>query len=313
MALIEHWARLRGWTVDWPPTKPMPVSRDWTYVPSRVGHYTRYLRMKAWLRRKTFPDFAILAPPIPAPLWSMYFVYLPDGQLQPHHNYTIDRLRTVDRKLLLMVACPNRHSAETLMGQADAVIWKSLAGFDFSAYALGLDAIARFSPGATLFVMNDSVLGPFGDIEAALAELSWDLTAFTASKRIENHVQSYAFVLKNVTPARVRSLRPVLSINFSYDQYSDVVYAQETCLARVAARSMTVGALWYSDHPLGDPSIYSTLTLIADGYPFLKRKLLLKHSDLYAVDSILAVLHDNGHPLPNLTHDISPANDKVCR
>jgi len=298
MALIDRWAAWRGWKVDWSPEAAMPLERDWTYTRSRIGHYTRYLRARALLRRGRFPLAATLKPVFPAARWNLYFLYLPDGELHDAHRYTIDRLRWGDARLLLVVASPDPAAAERLLAMADAVVWKGMAGFDFSAYALGIDAVARHSPGAALFVMNDSVFGPFGDLDAVLADAPWALTGFTASKRIENHIQSYAFFLREVTPVVARALRPVLWVGLAYDRYGEVVYAQETRLARIAARRMSVGAFWYSDHPLGDPTLYSALAMMDQGYPFLKRKLLVRHDDMYPRATLLKLLRDHGHPLP---------------
>ena len=140
MALIDRWAAWRGWKVDWSPEAAMPLERDWTYTRSRIGHYTRYLRARALLRRGRFPLAATLKPVFPAARWNLYFLYLPDGELHDAHRYTIDRLRWGDARLLLVVASPDPAAAERLLAMADAVVWKGMAGFDFSAYALGIDA-----------------------------------------------------------------------------------------------------------------------------------------------------------------------------
>lgn len=297
MALIDHWVRLRGLRAPAPDDAPV-IERDWRYAPSRIGHYTRYLRLTAIGRRRGFPASATIAAPFPAARWRLYFMYLPDGRIGAAHRYTLARLRTQGARLLVVVASPGRDAAleAELVGLADALIWKELAGFDFSAYALGIAAIARRSPGASLFAMNDSVLGPFGDLDRLLARARWDLTGLTASSRIENHIQSYAFHLASVTPRTLDALRPVLSQRHAYDRYADVIYAQETRLARIAARRLSVGALWYTDHPLGDPSLYAATTLLDEGYPFIKRKLLSEHRRLYPAGRIEAILRLHDHP-----------------
>lgn len=298
MALIDAWARLRGWRAP-EPGDVAAVERDWDYAPSRIGHYTRWLRLTAIARRRRPPPFAVLRAPRPAERWCLYFLYLPDGRVTDAHRYTMERWRQGGTRVLAVAATPGRDRAleDELAGLTDALIWKGLGGFDFSAYALGIGAIARSSPGASLFVMNDSVLGPLGDVEALATGMRWALTGLTASSRIENHIQSYAFRLSSVTPATVAALRPVLSDRYAHDRYRDVIYAQETQLARVAARAMSIGALWYADHPLADPSLYSAIALVEQGYPFLKRKLLTEHRQLYPADELRAILERHGHPI----------------
>lgn len=299
MALIDRWATLRGLSVP-APDAPVAIERDWSYRPSRIGYYTRYLRMSAALGRRCAPPASeLLVAPFPAPGWNLYFMYLPDGRIRPAHRYTLERLRSDGDRLLVVFAAPERDAAleRELVTLSDALIWKALDGFDFSAYALGLAAVARFSPGASLFVMNDSVLGPFGDAAALLAASSWELAGLTASNRIENHLQSYAFRLSSVTEETLAALRPVLSTQTAYDAYRDVIYCQETRLSRIAARTLSVGALWYTAHPMGDPSIYAAATLLDEGFPVIKRKLLGEHRTLCPTDQVRTILRRHGHPL----------------
>ena len=113
---------------------------------------------------------------------------------------------------------------------------------------------------------------------------------------MENHIQSFAFVLRDVTPAFLQTLRPVFPAHRALDDWRDVVCQQETRFARTAARGGSVGALWYSDrsraaepglaemllqrlsgrlepYDAQDPSLVEAATLLEAGFPFLKRSL----------------------------------------
>ena len=99
----------------------------------------------------------------------MYFVYTPDGSLSAAHRYTLDRLRSLAGGVAVICATGERGKVPAeLNGLADAVYWKGLGGYDFSAYGLAVREIAARSPGADLLLLNDSVLGPFGDLDAQL-------------------------------------------------------------------------------------------------------------------------------------------------
>ena len=301
MKFIDLWGRFRGRGNGLRADVAVPLQSSWSYVQSRIGYYSRYLRLGAIGRRRPFPASQMLSQPFPAERWCLYFMYLPEGQVSSAHRYTIGRIRAGGTRLLAVVAARDRESAAEVgrLTGADAVIWKALSGFDFSGYSLGIDAIAQHSPGASLLVLNDSVLGPFVDVDALVAETPWDLTGFTASIRIENHIQSYAFHLKSVMPETSKALRPVLSDHYVYERYVDVIYCQETRLARVASRHMSVGSLWYSADPLGDPGHEAALSLMDRGFPFLKRKLLLEHHHLYPDGALEALLQEHGHSLPD--------------
>jgi hypothetical protein len=228
----------------------------------------------------------------------MLFIYLPDGQLKPAHRFTLERLRVLDRSLMIVCATPRPEDVPPeVLATADAVFWKGLDGFDFSAYAIGLNAIVDGSSRADVFVLNDSVLGPFGDLASLLDRAPWELTGFTASPQFENHIQSYAFLFRDLTRQRLRRLREIFSMAFCYDEITTVVACMETCFARVASRSMTVGAYWHGPDDGTDPTVEHGLQLLSQGYPFMKRSLLGKHHDRVDEALVTKALVDLGHPV----------------
>jgi|GEM_PF-1961589 len=284
----------------WPVTTVGTLDHNWSFVPSVATPVTWLLRLRArWLRRGPPPPSRILKRLLPQARWSAVFLYLPDGQLTPSHRYMLDRLRQRAGGLLVICAAPDAAMVPSVLHDlADALIWKGLAGFDFSAYAIAIDAVAAASPGADLFVVNDSVLGPFGDLDATLAAMPWDLSGFTASAWHENHLQSYAFHLRGVTPQVAAALAPVISPRFAHERYRDVILAQETRFARVASRRMSVGTLWYGPREMGDPSLHAALSLVEHGFPFLKRKLFFRDAGLFSRDTLSAFLEEHRHPVP---------------
>jgi hypothetical protein len=185
-----------------------------------------------------------------------------------------------------------------LHGFCDALIWKALPGYDFSAYTVALQQISRRSSGADVFVLNDSVFGPFSDFRPLVEKSPWALVGFTASNQITNHIQSYAFFLRNVTRFRMACLSPVFIPFASFSEPSAVIYLQETRLARVAARSMKVGAFWFGHtKDVIDPTLVRPLELLDGGFPFLKQSLLGKHKSFINQELVLAQLKNLGHPI----------------
>jgi lipopolysaccharide biosynthesis protein len=282
---------------------PPDLVTDWDFTPN-LGWALRARRLGARLRRRPPPAHRVLVPAAPRRAWAVYFVFLPQGGLTAAHRYTLERLRALDAGVLVVCATPTpeRVPAE-LRRWADALCWKALSGFDFSGYAIGLRLVADRSPGATVLVMNDSVFGPFGDLTPQLAAPRWDLSGFTASSTSENHVQSYAFFVRDVTPVRVRQLSTVLSTGYAYDRMEDVVLHQELAFAREASRHMTVGSAFYGDVRLRpdqqyDPTLLRPFELLDAGLPFLKRSLLGKHQGFQHADRVAAELARRGHPVP---------------
>lgn len=271
--------------------------RNWMYRPSRPDHISALRRRRLARNTISAPDFRKIKAPQPRDRWSVYFIYAPDGVLTPAHRFTLDRLSCAQAGLLVVFASasPERVPAD-LIEMADALYWKALPGFDFSGYAIGLHAIAEHSPGADAFVMNDSVYGPFVEADTLWSCARWDLTGFTASGNIENHIQSYAFILRDVSARRMAELQRIFGKETCYNTYEDVVFCQESLFARTAARTMTVGALWYADYrTCADPSVYAAACLASLGFPFIKKSLLTKYFKIKTGRNWSNVLNSLGH------------------
>ncbi len=292
------------------------LQTQWSYRPSPIAARIRIKRLRHWMTgRRPAPQWHMVRPVTRAARWNVLFLYAPSGDLDRDQHRILDRMRGLSGSLLIVLATPHDHHPAVL-DRADALIIKDLPGFDFSAYRIALDAIATGSAGATVYIQNDSVLGPFGDIDGFVQRAPWDLTGFIGARTVENHISSFAFILRDVTPARVAALRPVLSPAWRCDDFNAVILLQETRLARIASRSMTVGAYWYvptqparepaiaramkhatgtARHRIdvtGDATLACPVDLLDAGFPFLKRSLFTKFAGLHdesALDAALLV------------------------
>lgn len=255
--------------------------------------------------------------------WNLLFLFLPSGSLDQHQREMLKRLGTGEGRLLVVYAAPNPRDVPVELTDADALVWKDLRGFDFSAYTLGLTLIARHSPGATTYVQNDSVFGPFASVDDLVAAARWDLTGFIASAAVENHLSSFAFIIKAVTTERLAMMRSVLSTRWCHDDFDSVLLMQETRIARIADQTMSVGSFFYlparpasadwtrriatrirparvARYPLdvrGDATLGSPFQLLERGFPFLKRSLLGKFEGVADVDAVRAYLRSLHWPV----------------
>lgn len=273
---------------------------NWRFEPTTLAPELAAMRRRRRIAGAWFaPAHALLVPATPRRRWVLYFMYLPRGRMAAAHAFTLERLRRLDAGLCIVVASPGPDQIpSTVRTAAQALLWKHFDGYDFSAYALGLRQIALHSPGSDVLVMNDSVFGPFKDLTPLFDHAPWEMTGFTASSTLENHIQSYAFLLRSVTPGRLQHLRPALPRAVSYSRPHDVVLLQELQMARVASASMSVGSFWFSpdSRRVTDPTLVRPLELLAAGYPFLKRSLLTKHARFAERARLLEALRGQGHP-----------------
>lgn len=276
----------------------------WTYRPSQPRWNIVCRRWTARLFRGAFPSWKTLVPASPQARWLAYFVYLPDGQLTAGHRFTLDRLAAEHASLMVICACPDGHTVlDELRPRCDALYWKDLPGYDFSAYALGLSELARLSPGADVLFMNDSIFGPFAPLEPFIQAAPWRVTGFTANATRateENHVQSYAFIVKNLQMDVLQAAASSMSTAWAYSDIGSVILLQETRLTRMLARHFDVGAYWCGiQRDKADLCLFRPRELIEAGFPFLKRSLLGKFATRFQqLDDMKVLLTSLGHPLP---------------
>jgi lipopolysaccharide biosynthesis protein len=273
----------------------------WRYTPSQPRWSIVRRRWLARWPRGRGPAWKALMPAASRRRWFVYFIYLSGGQLSAAQRFALERLATEDAGLMVICACPeNDPVLDELKPLCNALYWKAETGWDFSAYALGLSELARFSPGADVLVMNDSIFGPFRPLVPFMDAAPWQLTGFTGNAQEENHVQSYAFIVKNISEDVVLALEPAMSTTWSYNTANAVILWQETRLARVAARHLTVGAFWYGDdQKMKDLCLFYPKELLQSGFPFFKRSLLGKFATRFQPpEEMKVVLASLGHPLP---------------
>lgn len=276
------------------------IIQNWDFKASPMPRWRHRQAMEMFVRTiHRRPAWCALKPVRPKPTWVIYFLYAPDGSLGITHRFTLARLRDLGLPLLVVCSCPCAAQVPPeLHGYADALYWKARPGYDFSAYTLALQQVSCNSPGADVIVFNDSVFGPFVDLRPMLSAASWRLTGFTASNQLTEHIQSYAFILKGVDRMTMWRLAPVLFPFAAVSQRDAVIILQEIRLARVAARSMSVGAFWFADSTrVLDPSLGVPLQLVDAGFPFMKRRLLRQPFDGIDRQAVDARLRRLGHPV----------------
>src|SRR6056297_1334879 len=271
----------------------------WDFVPSEWGTFVHpWRRATGIFYARPRPIHHVIREVTPKETWLVYFAYLPASTAGSHHLYTLARLKDLGLPVCVVCATPSpRQIPPELLDYSDAMYWKHLSGYDFSAYTLAIEKIAEFSTNASALIMNDSMFGPFSDLRPFIDSTPWALSGFTASGSQENHIQSYAFILKDINRNRLKQLRSVLYERFSFSHVNPVISLQELRLARIAAKRMPVGAFWYSDgQVIDDPCLRKPFDLLDAGFPYLKRSLLGKMSKFQSAEQTRETLDRFQHP-----------------
>lgn len=273
------------------------IIENWNFQPSSAALRWRAKRVKQFARGVCWaPPYIPVRALYSRSAWTVYFIYTPSGELSESQRFTFRKLKETKRGLCVICATALASLVPEELGDADALYWKHMRGYDFSAYRIGLELVARHSSGSDVLFLNDSVLGPFSDLDLLLAGSPWEMTGFTASAARENHIQSYAFHVRDVSSRRLKQLRTVVPHSIALDTYDAVITCQETRMARIAARSMSVGSLWYCADGKSLPLVRA-LELLERGFPFIKKSLLDKSAHFQDVREIRSRLQSFGHPV----------------
>jgi tetratricopeptide (TPR) repeat protein len=132
---------------------------------------------------------------------AVYAIYVPDGELKAYHRAVLDALRNADYTTIVVNSTMMRADslAEDALERAEAMVVRSGPGRDFASWIV---ALAHFAPVLEhvdhLLLLNDSLIGPFGDFRSVLDLLENDPADFkglTESFEREYHLQSSLLML----------------------------------------------------------------------------------------------------------------------
>jgi len=232
--------------------------------------------------------------------WAIYFCYLPNGKLNGIHKYTLTQLKQQGFSILVVCACPDFNNAPQFKDyNIDGLVLKELKGYDFSGYTAGLSYLADQDRDYDVVVLNDSILGPFGNLNTLFRSSPWQLTGCLNYDVIENHIIGFCFSFKNFNKKTLQSLSSIFTAKISYNSQGPVCLLQETRLAAVASKKMTVGSILCPpdgikahNYLMGNP-----VGLLDIGFPFIKRSIFEKRAHLFLnQDYYLSILEELGHP-----------------
>jgi tetratricopeptide (TPR) repeat protein len=132
---------------------------------------------------------------------AIYAIYVPDGRLRSYHRAILAALRNANYVTILVNSTTT--GAAALAGDAaelaQVVVVRSGAGRDFASWIIALAHLAPALEHADhTLLLNDSLIGPFGDLRSTLTSLEEDPADFkglTDSFEREYHLQSSLLML----------------------------------------------------------------------------------------------------------------------
>ncbi len=175
------------------------------------------------------------------------------------------------------------HPVETQTTADDpwvAIVSANHAGYDFFSWRLALEQFAPDAAFDEIFLLNDSIIGPFGPIDDLLATwraLPFNVTGLVESSDPRAHLQSWGlrFSGRAATPANLLSLYGRAQ---SPTRKGDAIDFLEIPLTEhFRTRGFTSGSIFSQatvSSATRNPAIYGWRELLASGLPFVKREVL---------------------------------------
>ncbi|MFX1684462.1 FkbM family methyltransferase [Paraburkholderia sp. A2RI-6] len=198
-----------------------------------------------------------------------------DGKLKPHVRSYLAALRRQSIHVTLIVAADAAWlSRDALpLDEVDTLVVRENHGLDFAAWAHVLQLEPELFDSETLYLLNDSLIGPFNDVlfEKVLTRLRLepaDVVGLTESWEHQWHIQSRFLALRRRALAS-----PVLQSFFNkvgaLPTEDEVIQRYEINLApRLRTAGMTCAVLFPSGNR-DNRTLFDWKSLIDEGFPFI--------------------------------------------
>jgi glycosyltransferase involved in cell wall biosynthesis len=207
---------------------------------------------------------------------ALLVAHSPDGHLRPHVREYLKALAREGIGVVLIVAADQAFVEDdpALYQLVDGLFVRSNEGLDFAAWAHLLRLHPEFYRAQTLYLLNDSVIGPVSDasFHTAIARVRGapaDLVGMTDNYERGWHIQSYFLALKRGALRSYAWHRFVLDIVSFIDKY-DVINSYEVQLAPTLTAMGLSALVLFKAKSRHNPTAFHWKELLDEGFPFIK-------------------------------------------
>lgn len=212
----------------------------------------------------------------PGPRAALFVTHSPRGRIKPHVRHYMEALvrEGIDVYLLIAADQPFVGDEPWLHALASGIFVRENVGLDFAAWAHVMRTHRAFFDCQTLYLLNDSLLGPtnqaaFHEVIERIESHPAVIVGLTDNYERGWHIQSYFLALKS-DALRAGALHEFFRSIVAFDDKDDVINTYEVRFApAMQAAGLRVGQLFdtYDEH---NSTIFRWRQLLADGFPFIK-------------------------------------------
>ena len=250
---------------------------------------------------------------------ALFVTYTYDGFLRADIQYYINALIKNDIEVVLIIVSDQvrNYIPDEIESICSSVFVRQNAGFDFAAWSHTIQTRPEVLNAETLFLLNDSMIGPVSDIEFTKLLLKIeaseaDIIGLTPNNEMTTHIQSYFIAIKKKALCSYWFIQYFMDI-VNLETKDDVIFQYElTFTARMKAKGFTCASIIPGSMDTINKTIFQWSELLDDGIPFVKRSLVSgEHEDKGGM-RVVEALNAHHYPvellnkrIPNLILDTS--------
>jgi ADP-heptose:LPS heptosyltransferase/GT2 family glycosyltransferase len=211
---------------------------------------------------------------------ALFVTHSPYGYLKPYVYHYVGSLRRYGISVVLIVATdvPFLAHEGSLEESTDGIFIRQNEGFDFAAWAHVLQLYPELFSASTLYLINDSLIGPtneetFADLLRRLRNSPADLMGLTENFERGWHIQSYFLALKSrglSSPVFQKFIADIVS----YKNKEDVISDYEIRLAPTLNNAGLHCEVIFRAIDFQNLTTHHWKRLFQSGFPFMKTAVI---------------------------------------
>jgi glycosyltransferase involved in cell wall biosynthesis len=226
---------------------------------------------------------------------ALFITHSGNGRIKGHVEPYLRAFIENDADVVLIVAADQRKTVvpQALIDLCASVYVRENGGFDFAAWAHVLAEDGDLLDADTLYLVNDSLVGPldrdaFDNILARIDGCSEEVVGLLDNFYYSDHLQSFFLALKRRCLSCYGFNQYMQAIRSWPDKNVVITEYELTFSARMRAAGMNTRALFSTrnrhttlvNDPRNNRALFDWENLLGQGFPFVKRSLLGEHAAL---------------------------------
>lgn len=224
---------------------------------------------------------------------ALFITHAPNGRIKGHVGPYLQAFAKQGVDIVLVVAADRRKTAvpASLLELCNSAYVRENVGFDFNAWAHVLLEDDDLLDSETLYLVNDSLIGPLNDADfaAILARIDAceeDFVGLTDNVYYNHHIQSFFLALKKKCLSSYAFNQYIQDVRIWPDKNAVIMEYELTFASRMRAAGISTRSLFGAHKRFGEPgndagnnrTIFDWDTLLDQGFPFVKASLLGEHA-----------------------------------